>query len=89
MSSSAVWLVEIAPARSARLLADVAQFDQSGGGGRPSVLDRLAVALGQDLAERIVEALSDEAVDTLDVGLSAAFADHLAAALAKEVGDAV
>ena len=87
MSTSRIWLAEIAPARSARLLADVTQFDENGGSDRPSVLDRLAGALGEDLAEKIVQALSDEAVDRLDAGLSAAFADHLAAALAKDVGD--
>jgi hypothetical protein len=87
MGSAAARLVEIAPARSARLLADVGQFDGGGRDGRPSVFDRLSSALGCDFAERIVTALSAEALDRLDAALTPAFADHLAAALAKELGD--
>jgi hypothetical protein len=87
MGSAAAWLVEIAPTRSARLLADVEKaFD--GGGRDPSVFDRLAAALGRDFAERIVRALSAEALDRLDAALTPAFAEHLASALAKELDDA-
>jgi hypothetical protein len=88
MSSAAAWLVEVAPARSARLRADVGQFDGGGRDGRSSVFDRLAAALGEDFAERIVKALSAEALDRLDTALTPAFAEHLAAALAKELGNA-
>jgi hypothetical protein len=87
MGSTAARLVEIAPTHSARLLADVGQFDGRGRGDRPSVFDRLSAALGRDFAERIVTALSAEALDRLDAALTPAFADHLAAALAKELGD--
>ena len=55
---------------------------------RPSVSDRLAVALGEDLAEGIVKALSAEALVRLDSALTPAFADHLASVLAKELGSA-
>jgi hypothetical protein len=88
MSSAAAWLVEVSPARSARLLADVEQFDGGGRDDRASVYDRLAVALGEDFAERIVKALSAEALDRLDSALTPAFAEHLAAVLAKELGNA-
>ena len=87
MSSAAAWLVEVAPARSARLLADVGQFDGDGGDGRPSVVERLAAALGESLTEKIVSALTTEASDRLDAALTPAFAEHLAA-LAKELGNA-
>lgn len=89
MSSAAARLFEIAPTRSARLLADVEEaFDGGGRDDRPPVFDRLASALGRDFAERIVTALSAEALDRLDAALTPAFAEHLAAALAKELGDA-
>jgi hypothetical protein len=88
MSSAAAWLIEVAPARSARLLADVKQFDDGGRDDRPSVYDRLSAALGEDFAERIVKALSAEALDQLDSALTPAFADHLAAVFAREVGNA-
>jgi hypothetical protein len=88
MSSAAARLIEIAPARSARLLADVEQFDGDGHDGRPSVFDRLAATLGEALAEKIVSALSAEASDRLDAGLTPAFAEHLAATRAKELGNA-
>jgi hypothetical protein len=88
MSSATVRLVEIAPARSAHLLADLVQFDGRGGDDRPSVFDRLAAALGQELAERILRALSVEALDRLDAALTPAFAQRLAAALAKEIDEA-
>ena len=78
MRSAAAHLVEIAPARSARLLADVGQFDGGGRDDRSSVFERLAVVLGQDFAERIVTALSAEALDRLDGALTPAFSEHLA-----------
>ena len=88
MSSVDARLVEIAPTRSARLLADVRQFDGGGRDDRPPVFDRLSAALGRDFAERIVTALSAEALDRLDAALTPAFAEHVAAALAEELGDA-
>src|SRR5438094_10329224 len=84
MSSAAERLVEMAPTRSARLLADVRQFDGGGRSSRPSVFDRLSATLGPDFAERIVEALSADALDRLDAALSPAFAEHLAGVLAKD-----
>lgn len=88
MSSVDARLVEIARTRSARLLADVGQFDGGGRDDRPPVFDRLSAALGRDFAERIVTALSAEALDRLDAALTPAFAEHVAAALAEELGDA-
>jgi len=82
--SSAAQLFESAPARFAHLLSDVEQFGGGDSGDRPSVFERLAAVLGQELAEKIVEALSEEALDRLDMGLSAAFAEHLATTLAKD-----
>jgi hypothetical protein len=61
---SAALLVEVAPARSLRLLADVHAF-----GGEPrdpklSALDRLEAALGRELTDRLVAALSDRHAGT-------------------------
>ena len=86
--TSAARIVEISPACSARLLADVEQFDGHGRDNRPSVFDRLEAALGSDFAESIVMALSADALDRLDAALTPAFTEHLAATLAKEHGDA-
>jgi hypothetical protein len=88
MSAATVRLVEAASARSARLLADLEQFDGRGGDDRLSVFDRLAAALGQERADKIIRALSAEALDRLDAALSSAFAERLAAALAKETDEA-
>ena len=60
---SAALLIEVAPARSLRLLADLNAF-----GGRPPVakppaLDRLEAALGRELADRLVAALSERRAD--------------------------
>ena len=85
--SSAAWL-EVPPAVSTRLLFDLNQFDGGGRDGRPSVFDRLADALGEDFAEKIVKALSADALDRLDAALTPAFAQHLADVQAKERGDA-
>ncbi len=82
--SSATRLVDIASARSARLLADVEDFDGRGPDDRVPILDRLAAVLGRDFAERIVAALSNEALERLDAALTPAFANRLASALAKE-----
>jgi hypothetical protein len=81
--STVARLVTITPACSARVLADLEAFD-GGGGDRSSVRDRLAAALGADLAEKIVTVLSAEAIDRLDAGLTPAFANHLAGALAAQ-----
>ena len=82
--SSAPPLFEIAPTRAARLLSDMKQFDGSDRDERPPVFDRLAAALGHDFAERIVVALSADALDRLDSALNPAFAERLRAVLAKE-----
>lgn len=83
---SAAGLVEdVARIASRRVLADV---HDSGGG--ESARQRLEAALGLDFAERLVDALSSEALDRLGVALkSPPFAALLAGALAKERSEAV
>lgn len=87
--SRAAQLVAIASAGSARLLADVGVFDGRDPDDREPVLDRLARALGHDLAERIVAALSKDALGRLDAALTSAFAERLTAAQAEERVDPV
>ena len=60
-----------------RLLADVLEVD------REPVTDRLASALGREFAERLVEALSHDALGRLDAALGREFLERLAT-LAKE-----
>ncbi len=60
---SAALLVEVAPARSQRLLADVHAFADEQGGSKPSAVDRLEAALGRELADRLVGALSERRLD--------------------------
>jgi len=59
---SAALLVRVAPASSRRLLADVNAF----GGHRPAVkapaFARLEAALGRELADRLVSALSERRI---------------------------
>lgn len=47
-------------ASSSRLLADVEAFVERGAGGSETALARLEAALGRDLAEHLVSALSSE-----------------------------
>jgi hypothetical protein len=77
--SRAAKLAAVAAARSDRLLADVADFGGRGPDSRPSVEDRLERALGPDLAERILGALSQEALEQLDAALTPTFVQRLAA----------
>ena len=60
-----------------RLLADVLEVE------RTPVTDRLASALGSELAERLVAALSHDALDRLDAALGREFLERLAT-LAKQ-----
>jgi hypothetical protein len=80
---SVATLVAANPSSISRLLADVAEVDEREPNGRGPVVDRLAVALGRDFAERLVAELSTDALGRLDAGLTPAFADRLAA-LASE-----
>lgn len=80
---SVATLVAANPSSSARLLADVAEADEHEPNGRKPVVDRLAVALGREFAERLVAELSSDALGRLDAGLSPAFVDRLAS-LASE-----
>ena len=57
---SAAALVDIAPAASSRLLADVQKVHGQHSDVRESALDRLEAALGRDFADRLVAALSDK-----------------------------
>lgn len=80
---SAATLMDIAPAASMRLLADVIAHGSDSGDREPA-FDRLQAALGREFAERLVAALSKEALDRLEAALSRDFADRLAAAVADE-----
>lgn len=57
---SAAVLTKIAPHGSSRLLAVVAALDEQGQRPRPSAFVRLEAALGRELADRLVSALSVE-----------------------------
>lgn len=56
---SAALLVHVAPASSRRLLADVNAFAEKAPLGKAPALARLEAALGRELADRLVSALSD------------------------------
>jgi hypothetical protein len=56
---SAALLVQVAPAGSRRLLADVNAFGGRTASTKAPALDRLEAALGRELADRLVSALSD------------------------------
>ena len=60
---SAALLVEVAPASSLRLLADVRAFGDIRHGAKTPALDRLEAALGRELADRLVSALSERRSD--------------------------
>jgi hypothetical protein len=60
---SAALLVEVAPACSLRLLADVHAFGGQRYEAKASALERLEAALGRELADRLVSALSDRRTD--------------------------
>jgi hypothetical protein len=56
---SAALLVHVAPASSERLLADVNALSGKVAIAKEPALDRLEAALGRELADRLVTALSD------------------------------
>jgi hypothetical protein len=56
---SAALLVHVAPAGSRRLLADVNALAGKASLDKTPALDRLEAALGRELADRLVAALSD------------------------------
>ena len=60
---SAALLMEVASARSFRLLADVNAFGGRSAVAKPPALDRLEQALGRELADRLVSALSERRAD--------------------------
>ena len=80
---SAATLVAANPSSIARLLTDVAEVHGRHADGHEPIVDRLSVALGRELAERLVAELSNEALGRLDVGLTPAFVDRLSS-LASE-----
>jgi hypothetical protein len=84
---SAATLIDAASAASSRLLLDVKESDGRNSDDREPALDRLEAALGRDLADRLVAALSKQARHRLDAALTPEFADQIAAALAKERGE--
>jgi hypothetical protein len=57
---SAAVLTKVAPAGSKRLLADVSALAGRDTVTKTPALDRLEAALGRDLADRLVAALSDQ-----------------------------
>jgi len=87
--SAAATLINADSAASSRLLADVSAAHGHDSDHRESALDRLAVVLGQEFADRLVAALSTHARNRLEAALSREFADHIAAALAKERRESV
>lgn len=56
---SAALLVHVAPASSQRLLADVNALSGKASIAKEPALERLEAALGRELADRLVAALSD------------------------------
>ena len=59
-SMNAALLTQVAPAASQRILEDVSAFAWHKGRPKQSALARLEEALGRDLADRLVAALSDK-----------------------------
>lgn len=63
-SMSAAVLTKVAPAASSkRILADVSALAGNEGMPKQPALDRLEAAIGRDLADRLVAALSDKSRD--------------------------
>jgi hypothetical protein len=83
---SAVTLINAGPAASSRLLLDVKELHGRNSADREPALDRLEAALGRDLADRLVAALSKQDRHRLEAALSPEFADHVTAVLAKGRG---
>jgi hypothetical protein len=86
---SAARLLDVARVASPRVLADLQETGGDNSDGGESARQRLEAALGRDFADRLIEALSLEALDRLEAALSPAFAARLAAAVANERGKAV
>jgi hypothetical protein len=62
---SAAVLTKVAPAASSkRILADVSALAGKEGAPKQPALDRLEAAIGRDLADRLVAALSDKPADS-------------------------
>jgi hypothetical protein len=57
---SAAVLIEVAPAASQRILADVTAFGERSPSQKVPVLVRLEAALGRDFADRLLAALSEK-----------------------------
>lgn len=62
-SMSAAVLMEVAPAASTRILADVSALDASDRARKEPALERLEQAIGREFADRLVAALSDQSGD--------------------------
>ena len=60
---SAALLVQVAPASSLRLLADVNAIGGQHQAAKAPALDRLEAAIGRELTDRLVSALSDRRVE--------------------------
>jgi len=83
---SAATLVTAAPAASSRLLLDVRELYGRRDERSPAP-DRLEAALGRELADRLVAALSEPHRRRLEAALSPEFSDRVAFLLAEERGE--
>lgn len=83
---SAATLVDAAPASSSRLLLDVEELHGRQDDREPA-FDRLEAALGRELANRLVTALSEQDRRRLESALSPEFADRVTSLLAVERGE--
>jgi hypothetical protein len=61
---SAAVLIQVAPAASTRILADVSALAAPEPSLKEPALERLEQAIGRDFADRLVAALSDQSGDT-------------------------
>ena len=61
---SAAVLIQVAPAASTRILADVSALAAPDKAPKEPALERLEQALGRDFADRLVAALSEQSVDS-------------------------
>ena len=63
-SMSAAVLIQVAPAASTRILADVSALAAPDRAPKEPALERLEQAIGRDFADRLVAALSEPESDT-------------------------